>query len=244
MEPPCADSTTIITNLLANATNLQNITVDCGSGATYTDSGVYIFNADTTCGGSITFNGTNQIVDCQGNTVDSSVSSIDLLQFQGSGPYIVQNCPLVTPTRAVGVSISISVTGSDDGVPETVDVLIQDTSAKGGDQLGQAGAYFDPRSGKAVCASIRESVFMDNEVGVFALGQTFLSLSDVTSTSNRNGLAAIGADVQLDVKDSVFCSSSSSDVFFSQGATGTFSNTTCSSTFPASILNETCAMSC
>jgi hypothetical protein len=219
------------------------MTIDCGSDVTYTDSGVYRVNANTTCGGSMTFRGSDQILDCQGNTVGTSASGINLLHFQGSGPYIVRNCPLVTPNFSGGfVSRSILVTGFGNQ-PETVDILIQDTSAKGGKQNGQIGAAFIPNPGKIVCASITQSVFTDLNDGVLVSGPTFLDLSDVSSLSNKNGLFAF-LGPQLDVKESVFCSSSGFDVILISGVTGTFSNTTCSSTDPPSIMNETCAMSC
>jgi hypothetical protein len=174
--------------------------------------------------------------------VGGVIDLIDLIAFQGSGPYIVRNCPLLTPQLDAGdFTSSILVTGSDDSVSETVDILIQDTSATGSKLNGQLGAIFRPNTGKLVCASIIQSVFTDLVVGVTALRQTFLDLSDVTLTSNSVGFRAVGSEV--DVKDSFFCSNQN-DVRLEDGATGTFSNTTCSSTNPTSILNETCAMLC
>jgi hypothetical protein len=148
---------------------------------------------------------------------------------------------------ATVITASIEVTGSTDGVQETVAILIKDTSATAPSlDADQVGVNFDPNPGKQVCASTTQSVFTGLGYGFLTRGETFLDLSEVTSTSNRIGLLANAQNgpVQLNVNDSVFCSSGVNDLSFFNGATGSFSNTTCSSTNPTSLQNDACAMAC
>lgn len=246
-ETPCKDSTNTLSNLLANATNLPSTTIDCSTNVVYPDSGVFIFNANSTCGASVQFSGNNQILDCQGNTVGTNLLGIFLIQFLGSGPYIVRNCQLLAPTPEQGGGVAIFASGSADGVLETVDILIKETSIHGQDLSRQSGAVFFPSSEKPLCVSITESVFMDLEIGVIATtsstSQLFLDLLDVSLSSNTIGLIASGSRSQLDVKDSLFCSATT-DVILQSGATGSFSNNICSTTDPTSQKSEICSMDC
>jgi hypothetical protein len=242
----CRNST--IPNLIDAAPNLTSFPIACGGNVMLSTPGVYKFNSNTTCGGIITFNGTNQIVDCQGNTIGAIGIDIPLLLFTGNGPYIVQNCALLVPVYSRFSSSAIFVSGSVADELQTIDILIKDTSFQGNNGAGQNGAIFRPASGKFMCASITESDFMESGSGVAAApeanSQVFLDMLDVKASSNNIGLFADGSGTQLNVNDSLFCTSIVFDVRLQNDLIGSFSNNTCSKTDPNTRLSEICSMPC
>jgi hypothetical protein len=243
----CNNST--IANLLAAAPNLTGYLIDCGTNATLSVPGIYKFNTNTNCAGTIMVNGENQIIDCQENTIGISAPDTSLLQFRGNGPYIVQNCAFLASNVSQFATASILVSGAVADEFQTIDILIKDTSVRGQDSTGQVGALLRPASGKTMCASVTESDFMGLGIGVSAAlasasSQLFLNLLDVRVSLNTFGLTARGSNTELDVKDSLFCSSGEIDFTLQDGAIGSFSNTTCSSTDPSTQKPQICSMSC
>jgi hypothetical protein len=261
--PICSGTST----LLAEAPELPEIEIDCRFPIDYGNSGKYFFDVDTTCGGTVTFSGSNQIVDCQGKTISSS--SFDLFSFIGIGPYIIKNCKIVTTTAINSRSIVVKGVSS-----ESVDILIEDISVQGND--AGIGVQLQPVSGATLCSTVQRSTFQDLQFGIvasssFANSQNLLELLDVSTSSNTNagtqlqglgggsvvatitrhqafgdgtGLFASGSGTELDVTDSVFCSSTNVDVWLFSSPVGTFSRNTCDTTLGNLELDEICSLRC
>jgi hypothetical protein len=60
-----------ISNLLAQSQQLLDFESTCSEPVIYSSPGIYSFNVDTTCDGTVVFSGSNQILDCKGKTISS-----------------------------------------------------------------------------------------------------------------------------------------------------------------------------
>jgi hypothetical protein len=221
----------------------------------------------TFCGGSVIFSGTNQVIDCNGQSI-SGVVSADVFIFNGNGPYILKNCQIFAAPAAWGIMVN----GDTADKLKSIDILIEGISVLGMG-LG-AGALLQPSGDLTLCATIQRSLFTELISGIDVVAtlssKVFLDLMDLNISSNRMigtrlqssngnsitatisnqlstgndiGLSVIGSDTRVDVTDSIFCSSTL-DVSLANGATGFFSNSICSLTEPDSQKPDICAADC
>ena len=261
MGPSRSPSTSMVPSLMPSSSpSITPTPLVCGS--TYNTPGiVYTVAMDIDPCATTIFQGTDFVLDCNGNTLTTTNTDVSLFILEGGGT--IRNCVIdivqlsgdvisITDAQMTSsntysienVFIMVSMMTSNNGIgiePATmtpVDVLISNSEFS---NLDASGIFASADSFEMITLTTQNVVTNTNgENGISVntgLGNGVISLNLNGHTSNGNvdqGLDVVGGNIDTTISTGVFCNSvSGTDISFSiQQATDSFTNVMCGLSSP------------